>query len=113
MDSMYAALVLLPMQFVVLMAVLARPSDRRRIAAIERSLSLIVNHLGIVEAEPAVVSAHLDKGNRMRAARAYMRHTGVDMRTAVATVDRMIAVRQSGPPGIPGRPDRIATDGSS
>ena len=96
MDSMYVALVLLPMQTAVLIAVLARPSDRRRFAAIERSLSLIVNHLGIVEAEPAVVSTHLDEGNRMRAARAYMRYTGVDLRTAVAAVDRMIATRQAG-----------------
>lgn len=76
-------------------AIVARSTDRRRIAAIERSLALIVNHLGIVEPEPAEVARHLDKRDRVKAVHAYMKITGTDLRTANDAVKRMAAARRA------------------
>lgn len=83
-------LALVPLVAVVLMS---RSAERRRLNAVERLLGLIVDHLGIVEPEPAEVARHLDNRDRLRAVRAYMKITGTDLQTANDAVKRMAAAR--------------------
>jgi ribosomal protein L7/L12 len=62
-----------------------------RLAAIERKLQLITNHLGIAEPEPHLpeVIANLVRGNRIAAIKSYRDSTGTDLATAKEAVDEI------------------------
>ena len=73
--------------------------DRRgsaaRLAAVQRKLDLVMDHLGIAGPEQAEVTRHLADGRTVEAVRAYRRQTGAGLLEAKQAVDR-IAARHSG-----------------
>ncbi|MFC6017050.1 hypothetical protein ACFP2T_12650 [Plantactinospora solaniradicis] len=66
-----------------------------RLARIERKLQLVVDHLGIVEPEPALpeVLRHLQNGKKIHAIKAYRQATGESLRDAKDAVERMAEQR--------------------
>jgi hypothetical protein len=62
-----------------------------RLTRIERKLQLVVDHLGIVEPEPALpeVLRHLENGKKILAVKAYREATGEGLRAAKDAVERM------------------------
>ena len=69
--------------------------DARKLAAIERKLELVMDHLGIVEPEvdmPDVVRA-LEQGNKIEAVRAYRKATGATLADAKNAVDAIAMQR--------------------
>jgi ribosomal protein L7/L12 len=72
-----------------------RAREARRLAAIERKLDLVMNHLGIAEPlpeEPDVVR-YLEAGNRIQAIKTYRERTGVGLAEAKDIVDRIARER--------------------
>ncbi|MER5403755.1 ribosomal protein L7/L12 [Streptomyces sp. NPDC002769] len=63
----------------------------RRIARVERKLDLILDHLGIQQAEPELeqVVALVRDGRKVQAIKAYREFTGVGLREAKDAVERM------------------------
>ncbi|WP_030544178.1 hypothetical protein [Streptomyces albus] len=63
----------------------------RRIARLERKVDLMMEQLGIPEADPGLdrVRALVRDGKRVEAVRAYRRHTGAGLKEAVDEVDRL------------------------
>jgi len=86
---------------VAVIALLAWPPGRavgrqnRRLAAIERKLDLVLEHLGVVEPEPAMpdVVRALEQGKKIAAVKAYQRATGADLTEAKSAVDALAARR--------------------
>lgn len=60
-----------------------------RLAAVERKLDLIMDHLGIAESEPYLpdVIAHLERGKKIHAIKAYRDATGVGLAEAKDAVE--------------------------
>lgn len=74
-------------------AVGAWSQDKRRsatqLAAVQRKLDLVMDHLGIaVPVEPEVVR-HLESGRTIEAVRAYRKQTGASLLEAKQAVDRI------------------------
>lgn len=67
----------------------------RRLAAIERKLQLIMDHLGIAEPEPAMpdVVRLLEAGNKIAAIKEYREATGASLLAAKNEVERMARER--------------------
>ncbi|SFJ41104.1 hypothetical protein [Amycolatopsis sacchari] len=62
----------------------------RRLAAVERKLDAVLDHLGVdVTEEHPEVEEFLRQGKRVEAIKAYRESTGADLREAVAAVDRL------------------------
>lgn len=66
-----------------------------RLAAIERKLQLVMDHLGIAEPQPAMpdVVSHLDTGNKIQAIKAYRDATGAGLKEAKDAVEEMARQR--------------------
>jgi Ribosomal protein L7/L12 C-terminal domain len=62
-----------------------------RLAAIERKLQLVMDHLRIAEPQPAMpdVVNHLDAGNKIQAIKAYRDATGAGLKEAKDAVEEM------------------------
>jgi hypothetical protein len=67
----------------------------RRLAAIERKLQLVIDHLGIAEPQPAMpdVVRELDAGRKIQAIKAYRDATGAGLKEAKDAVDEMARQR--------------------
>jgi ribosomal protein L7/L12 len=99
MDSW--SVVLLAMVAVVLVMVFsgsrAKEQSRTtvRLAAVERKLDLVLDHLGIVEppAEEPDVVHYLERGERIQAIKVYRERTGMGLAEAKAAVDRIAQQR--------------------
>ncbi|MEU4684392.1 hypothetical protein [Streptomyces xinghaiensis] len=63
----------------------------RRLARIERKVDLVMERLGIEEADPGLdrIRALVRDGKRVEAVKAYRRHTGAGLKEAVDEVDRL------------------------
>lgn len=61
----------------------------RRLAAIDRKLRLLMDHLGVVEPSPAMpdVERELDRGNKISAIKAYQAATGAGLKEAKDAVE--------------------------
>ncbi|MGP3949504.1 ribosomal protein L7/L12 [Streptomyces sp. 7N604] len=74
-------------------AALERKLDRidRRIARVERDVDLVLGHLGIREADPALdrVGALVQEGKKIEAIKVYREVTGAGLKEAKDAVDRM------------------------
>ena len=73
----------------------SRGVDKARLAAIERKLDVIMNHLEISEPppeEPDVV-AHLEKGELIQAIKVYRERTGLPLAEAKDAVERIARER--------------------
>ncbi|SCG71620.1 hypothetical protein [Micromonospora coxensis] len=87
--------ILLVLALTLLLAQTARPGRRDatalRLAEIERRLDLVMRHLGVVDPGPALpgVRAHLARGEKIQAIKAYREATGADLRTAKEAVEAM------------------------
>jgi ribosomal protein L7/L12 len=77
-----------------------RRSSATQLAAIQRKLDLVMDHLGIAAPEVHQVVQHLENGRTIDAVRAYREHTGVSLLEAKQAVDRIAAARH--------RPDQPA-----
>jgi len=97
---MEIALVMFPF-LAALIVLVALPSStttrrqQRRLAVIERKLDLVMEHLGVVDAEPDppdVVRA-LEQGKKIAAVKAYQQATGADLTEAKNAVDALAARR--------------------
>ncbi|MEU5945564.1 hypothetical protein ABZ793_08375 [Micromonospora sp. NPDC047465] len=60
-----------------------------RLAEIERRLTLVMDHLGVVDAAPVPpgVREHLVRGDKIKAIAAYRKATGADLRSAKEAVE--------------------------
>ncbi|MEU4475635.1 hypothetical protein [Micromonospora sp. NPDC023888] len=93
MDPWEAAFLVIATIGSVGVAVGAWFQEKRRsathLAAVQRKLDLIMDHLGIAEpVEPDVVR-HLENGQTIHAVRAYRRQTGTSLVEAKQAVDRI------------------------
>ncbi|MGC5284875.1 hypothetical protein [Micromonospora sp. DT231] len=74
-------------------AVGAMSQERRRsatqLAAVQRKLDLIMDHLGIAEPVDPEVVRHLEGGRTIHAVRAYRNQTGASLVEAKQAVDRI------------------------
>ena len=63
----------------------------RRIARVEQKLDLILDHLGLSQADPALqqVTALLRDGKKIQAIKVYREITGADLKEAKDAVERM------------------------
>ncbi|GGM27221.1 MULTISPECIES: hypothetical protein [Micromonospora] len=72
----------------------SKPSPRQayRLSEIERKLQLVMDHLGVVDNRPIVpgVREHLDRGEKIKAIKAYREATGADLRTAKEAVEALM-----------------------
>jgi ribosomal protein L7/L12 len=68
-----------------------RRSSALQLAAVQRKLDLVMNHLGIAAPEEAEVIRHLQSGRMIEAVRAYRKQTGVGLVEAKLAVDRIAA----------------------
>jgi ribosomal protein L7/L12 len=95
MDSWAFLIVGLPVLLLLLAESSAAARRQRdtavRLARIERKLQLVVDHLGIAEADPALpdVLRHLENGKKIHAIKAYREATGESLRDAKDAVERM------------------------
>ena len=92
--------VLLPFILVVLVADSGRRAaadhQARRLAAIERKLDLVIDHLGLREPEPdapAVVMQELLAGRKIQAIKVYRAATGATLREAKDAVEALARQR--------------------
>ncbi|MEU8153531.1 hypothetical protein AB0B94_07695 [Micromonospora sp. NPDC048986] len=97
MDPWEATLLVIATIGSVGFAVGAWLQDRRgsatRLAAVERKLDLVMDHLGIaVPVEPEVIR-HLESGRTIEAVRAYREQTGTSLLEAKQAVDRIASGR--------------------
>jgi ribosomal protein L7/L12 len=69
--------------------------DRRgsaaQLAAVQRKLGLVMNHLGIADPDEQEVVRHLEGGRMIEAVRVYRRQTGTSLVEAKQAVDRIAA----------------------
>ena len=72
-----------------------RRSSVTQLAAVQRKLDLVMDHLGIAPPEQAEVVHHLENGRTIEAVRAYRKHTGASLLEAKQAVDRIAAGRNS------------------
>ncbi|MCF0091333.1 hypothetical protein [Micromonospora sp. MH99] len=68
-----------------------RRSSTARLAAMERKLDLVMDHLGIAAPVDPDVLRHLENGRTIEAVRAYRRQTGTSLVEAKQAVDRIAA----------------------
>src|SRR5689334_1077318 len=71
-----------------------RRGSAAQLAAVQRKLDLVLDHLGIAAPEPVEVVAHLENGRTVEAVRAYREHTGASLLEAKQAVDRIAAGRR-------------------
>ena len=88
--------VLLPLVLVVLVAGSGRRAaaeyQARRLAAVERKLDLVIEHLGLREAEPdapAAVVQELLAGRKIQAIKVYREATGATLKEAKDAVEEV------------------------
>lgn len=76
-----------------------RRTTARQLAALQRKLDLVMDHLGIAEAAPerSAVVRHLESGKPIDAVRAYRRLTGASLVDAKQAVDRIAGERRPAP----------------
>ena len=70
-----------------------RRSSAAQLAAVQRKLDLVLDHLGIATPEQTEVVDHLENGRTVEAVRAYRKHTGASLLEAKQAVDRLAAAR--------------------
>ncbi len=70
-----------------------RHSSATQLAAVQRKLNLVIDHLGIAAPEESEVIHHLENGRTIEAVRAYRRQTGLSLLEAKQAVDRIAAGR--------------------
>jgi ribosomal protein L7/L12 len=93
--------VLLPFVVVVIVVFALQPpgaamrQQQRRLAAIERKLDLVMDHLGVTEPAPAMpdVVRALERGAKITAVKAYRDATGAGLSEAKRAVDAMAEQR--------------------
>ncbi|MET8357887.1 hypothetical protein [Micromonospora sp. NPDC005171] len=66
-----------------------RRSSATQLAAIQRKLDLVMDHLGITAPVEAEVVRHLEGGRTIEAVRAYRKQTGTSLIEAKQAVDRI------------------------
>jgi hypothetical protein len=97
MDQWEAALLIIATIGSLAAAVGAWLQERRtpsgRLAAVDRKLDLVMDHLGIAAPEEADVVRHVANGRMIEAVRAYRRQTGASLVEAKQAVDRIAAGR--------------------
>jgi len=71
-----------------------RRGSRAELAAIQRKLDLVMDHLGIAPPEQDEVLRHLAHGRTVEAVRAYREQTGASLLEAKQAVDRIAAGRR-------------------
>jgi ribosomal protein L7/L12 len=71
-----------------------RRSSAIQLAALQRKLDLVVEHLGIAAPEEAEVVRHLENGRTIEAVRTYRKQTGLSLVEAKQAVDRLAARRR-------------------
>jgi ribosomal protein L7/L12 len=89
----------------LLLAALAgrdRRDDRaaRQLAAVERKLDAVMEHLGVTLPEPEfpAVVEQLDKNNKIAAIKEYRKATGAGLKEAKNAVERIASERSAGKP---------------
>src|SRR4051794_25753231 len=68
-----------------------RKNSAIQLAAVQRKLDLVMDHLGIAAPEEAEVLRHLENGQTIQAVRAYRKQTGASLLDAKHAVDRIAA----------------------
>jgi ribosomal protein L7/L12 len=90
-------ILILAVSLVLVLPLLLRDDKRkaRRLAAIERKLQLVMDHLGVVEQQPAMpdVVRQLECGKKIQAIKAYRDETGAGLQEAKAAVENMARER--------------------
>ncbi|GIM91897.1 hypothetical protein [Paractinoplanes toevensis] len=71
-----------------------RRSSAIQLAAIQRKLDLVMDHLGLAAPEQPEVVRHLENGRMVEAVRAYREQTGASLLEAKQAVDRIAAERR-------------------
>ena len=71
-----------------------RRSSATQLAAVQRKLDLVMDHLGITTPEEPEVVRHLENGQAVEAVRAYRKQTGAGLIEAKQAVDRIAASRR-------------------
>jgi ribosomal protein L7/L12 len=71
-----------------------RKSSAIQLAAVQRKLDLVMDHLGITAPEEPEVLRHLENGRTIQAVRAYRKQTGASLLDAKQAVDRIAAGRR-------------------
>jgi ribosomal protein L7/L12 len=71
-----------------------RKSSAIQLAAVQRKLDLVMDHLGIAAPEEPEVLRHLENGRTIQAVRAYRKQTGASLLDAKQAVDRIAAARR-------------------
>ena len=71
-----------------------RRSSATQLAAVQRKLDLVMNHLGIAAPEESEVVRHLEDGRTVEAVRSYRKQTGASLLDAKRAVDRIAAGRR-------------------
>jgi ribosomal protein L7/L12 len=71
-----------------------RRSSAAQMAALQRKLDLVMDHLGIAMPEEPEVVRHLENGRTIEAVRAYRKWTGASLIEAKQAVDRIAASRR-------------------
>ncbi|WP_405431555.1 hypothetical protein [Micromonospora sp. NBC_00617] len=66
-----------------------RRSSAAQLAALERKLDLVMDHLGIAAPVEPEVLRHLESGRTIEAVRAYRKQTGTSLVEAKQAVDRI------------------------
>ncbi|MFI5895215.1 hypothetical protein ACIA5D_34460 [Actinoplanes sp. NPDC051513] len=74
-----------------------RRSSATQLAAVQRKLDLVMDHLGIAAPEEPEVVRHLENGRTIEAVRAYRKQTGASLLEAKQAVDRIAADRRLPP----------------
>ncbi|MEN3611719.1 hypothetical protein AAH979_19440 [Plantactinospora sp. ZYX-F-223] len=99
MDSWLVPVVALPLLVLVLTEMSSAARRQRettaRLRRVETKLDLVLGHLGLALPEPALpqVVAHLERGEKIAAVKAYREATGDGLREAKEAVDRLAAQR--------------------
>jgi ribosomal protein L7/L12 len=70
-----------------------RKSSAIQLAAVQRKLDLVMDHLGIAAPEEPEVLRELENGRTIQAVRAYRKQTGASLLEAKQAVDRIAARR--------------------
>lgn len=71
-----------------------RHGSATQLAAVQRKLDLVLDHLGITMPEDQEVVRHLENGRAVEAVRAYRKRTGANLVEARQAVDRIAAARR-------------------
>jgi len=70
-------------------------SSATQLAAVQRKLDLVMDHLGIAAPEESEVVRHLKDGRMIQAVRSYRKQTGAGLVEAKQAVDRIAAKLQA------------------